>query len=111
VAACILIVEDMRPNLHLTAPAWSRSAITPILKPRAKTRTVLVVDNVQANLNLSASHRLSSIPFIFITSTATTERDRLRGLALGAAKFLFRPIEPQQLLNEVEDRLAQTDEP
>jgi PAS domain-containing protein len=48
---------------------------------------------------------------IFVTSTATTERDRLHGLALGAAKFLFRPIEPQQLLKEVEDCLAQTDEP
>ena len=152
----------LRPALRLTAPVRSWSVINPIPKPRARTRTVLVVDNVQANLDLSVSlreyssftvvtargpkealrltrqarpdlilsdiympgssgydfiqeikndHRLSSIPFIFITSTATTERDRLHGLALGAAKFLFRPIEPQQLLKEVEDCLAQTDEP
>ena len=149
----------LRPDLRLMAPLRSWS-VNPIPTPRARTRTVLVVDNVQANLDLPASlleysgftavtargpkealrlarharpdlilsdicmpgssgydfiqeikndHRLSSIPFIFITSTATTERDRLHGLALGAAKILFRPIEPQQLLNEVEDCLAQTD--
>jgi two-component system cell cycle response regulator len=151
----------LRPDLRLTAPVRSWSVINPIPKPRPRARTVLVVDNVQADLDLSASlleysgltavtargpkealrlarqarpdlilsdicmpgssgydfiqfkndHRLSSIPFIFITSTATTERDRLHGLALGAAKFLLRPIEPQQLLKEVEDCLAQTDEP
>jgi two-component system cell cycle response regulator len=32
----------------------------------------------------------------------TTEKDRQRGLALGAAKFLFRPMEPQQLSKEIE---------
>lgn len=46
--------------------------------------------------------QLSPIPFVFLTSTATTERDRLHGLTLGATKFLFRPIEPQQLLQEIE---------
>jgi CheY-like chemotaxis protein len=45
---------------------------------------------------------LKGIPFVFITSTAASENDRKKGLALGAAKFLFRPIEPQDLLSEVE---------
>ncbi len=152
----------LRPDLRLTAPVRSWSVSNPIPKPSTRTRTVLVVDDVQANLDLSASllecsgftvitagdpeealrlarqarpdlilsdicmhgfsgydfiqkiksdHRLSSIPFIFITSTATTERDRLHGLALGAERFLFRPLEPQQLLKEIEDCLAQTDGP
>ena len=45
--------------------------------------------------------QLRSIPFIFLTSTAVNEKDRAKGLALGAAKYLFRPIEPQALLDEI----------
>lgn len=46
---------------------------------------------------------LRSIPFVFLTSTATDERARREGLALGAAHYLFRPIEMQVLL-EIVDR-------
>jgi two-component system cell cycle response regulator len=46
--------------------------------------------------------RLKSIPFMFITSTAIDVAARQKGLALGAAKYLFRPIEPGQLLAEIE---------
>src|SRR5207244_4034026 len=45
---------------------------------------------------------LKDIPFVFITSTFCNETARARGLALGAARFLFRPLEPQELLAEVE---------
>jgi two-component system cell cycle response regulator len=45
--------------------------------------------------------QLHSIPFIFVTSTAVNEKDRAKGLALGATKYLFRPIEPQTLLDEI----------
>lgn len=44
---------------------------------------------------------LRAVPFIFLTATMCTERDRARGLALGAARFLFRPIEPVTLLAEI----------
>ena len=50
---------------------------------------------------VKADVRLKSIPFIFLTSTMTNEREREKGLALGAARFLFRPIEPQVLLDEI----------
>lgn len=50
---------------------------------------------------IKADPQLRSIPFIFLTSTASNEKDRAKGLALGAAKFLFRPIEPQALLDEI----------
>jgi len=46
--------------------------------------------------------RLRSVPFMFITSTALDTADRQKGLDLGAAKYLIRPIEPQQLLAEIE---------
>ncbi len=147
----------IRPGLRLTTPVPARSIDNAPAKPRAKERTVLIVDNDQSNLDFSASlleysgyrvvtaleakealrlarqappdlimsdvcmpqasgyefiaeikgdYLLSAIPFVFVTSTAVTERDRLYGLALGAAKFLFRPIEAQQLLKEIEDCFA-----
>jgi two-component system cell cycle response regulator len=43
-------------------------------------------------------HELASIPFIFVTSTMMDDQDRKKGLSLGAARFLFRPIEPERLL-------------
>jgi DNA-binding response OmpR family regulator len=51
---------------------------------------------------VKADTRLARIPFIFITSAMLEERDRARGLSMGAARFLVRPIEPQQLLTEIE---------
>lgn len=50
---------------------------------------------------VKADPRLRAIPFVFLTSTMLDEKDRARGLALGAARFLMRPIEPDALLAEV----------
>ena len=49
-----------------------------------------------------ADPRLRDTPFVFLTSTMTDEKARAAGLALGAARFLFRPIEPDVLLAEIE---------
>ncbi len=57
-------------------------------------------------LAIKADAQLRSIPFVFLTSTMTAEADRQRGLALGAAKFIFRPIEPEQLLKEIDSCLS-----
>jgi two-component system, cell cycle response regulator len=54
-----------------------------------------------------ADPELRSVPFILITSTAWSETARTRGIALGAARFLFRPIEPSGLLLEVESCLRE----
>lgn len=51
---------------------------------------------------------LKAIPFVFITSTVANEEHREKGLALGAAKFLFRPIEPWTLLEEIDACFART---
>ena len=45
---------------------------------------------------------LAAIPFIFLTATDCDEKARARGMALGAARFLFRPLEPQAILAEIE---------
>lgn len=51
---------------------------------------------------VKADAQLAAIPFVFLTSSMIEERDRALGLALGAARFLFRPIEPDVLLAEIE---------
>lgn len=51
---------------------------------------------------LKADPRYCTIPFIFITSTCCDSQSRLRALTLGADRFLVRPVEPEQLLLEIE---------
>jgi two-component system, cell cycle response regulator len=51
---------------------------------------------------VKAEAQLQDVPFIFLTSTHCNETARAKGLALGATRFLFRPIEPQDLLAEIE---------
>jgi two-component system cell cycle response regulator len=46
--------------------------------------------------------RLRVIPVILITSTVHDEKSRAEGLARGAARFIFRPVEPEVLLDEIE---------
>ena len=50
--------------------------------------------------------QLRAIPFALISSTVWRETDPAIALALGAAKFILRPIEPNHLVAEVEDALA-----
>jgi CheY-like chemotaxis protein len=50
---------------------------------------------------VKADPKLRSIPFLFLSSTVWRDKDRLDGLAMGAQKFIIRPIEPQDLLREV----------
>ncbi len=54
--------------------------------------------------------KLSPIPFIFVTSTSVDERDRRKGLALGATNYLFRPIEAQVLLETVDNCFRELDD-
>lgn len=49
-----------------------------------------------------ADTSLRKIPFLFISSTLWAERERERGLSLGAARFIVRPIGPQELIAEIE---------
>lgn len=50
---------------------------------------------------------LATIPFVFLSSTVWHDSDREHGLALGALKFLQRPMEPKKLLAEIEGCLGQ----
>lgn len=53
---------------------------------------------------------LARVPFIVITSSGSSEAARLRGLSRGAARYLFRPIEPAMLVAELETCLRESRE-
>lgn len=118
----ILAVDNHRYNLDLfeslfTASGYSVAATSSAAEALALAREAppdLILSDVFMPHGsgyglicaVKADASLRDIPFVFITSTLTNETDRRRGLALGAAAFLFRPIEPQALLREVERCLA-----
>lgn len=54
-----------------------------------------------------ADPKLQPVPFVLITSTLMTDADRAKGLALGAARYLLRPIEPEVLLAEIKACLCE----
>jgi len=58
---------------------------------------------------VKADPTLRSIPFVFISTSPWTERDRAASLALGVHRFILRPIDPAALLAELESCLNDTD--
>jgi two-component system cell cycle response regulator len=57
---------------------------------------------------VTADSELSTIPFALISSTVLREAEPSIGLALGARKFILRPIDPADLVAEVEAVLAES---
>lgn len=56
---------------------------------------------------VKAEPKLRHIPFVFISSTLWGERERMMGLSLGADRFILRPIDPCELVSEIESCLQQ----
>lgn len=117
--AIILVVDNSPVNLNLM-----RSTLEPfgyeVITAASAREALAVMQRHAPDLILSDVHmpeqsgydliqvvkadqQLSAIPFAFISSTVwQPELDRARGSALGAVKFIMRPIEPQALLAEIE---------
>jgi two-component system, cell cycle response regulator len=113
----ILVVDNLPVNLEL-----ARSILEPsgykVLTAGGMTEGLALARTVPCDLILSdvcmaegngyyfiravqADSRLRAIPFVFITSTVLDEKDHAQGLALGASRFLRRPIEPAVFLAEI----------
>lgn len=122
----ILVVDNLQVNLELASALLEYSGYTVTTAQNSKDALdlarrappdlilsdVCMPDGSGYDLirEVKSDGRLRSIPFIFLTATATSVRDRQHGLELGAVKFLFRPLESQALLSEIESCLAQEDE-
>ena len=116
--ATLLVVDNSPPNLQLMHSIFepfgyeviTASNISAGVALARETTPDLIISDVHMPAGdgfdfiraVKADPELSSIPFIFISSTFWGDRDRIEGLALGAKKFILRPIEPRQLLLEVE---------
>jgi two-component system, cell cycle response regulator len=59
---------------------------------------------------VKADGELRKIPFVLISSTVWGDRERVRGLSLGAAQFIIRPIEPGSLIDQIESCRCKTKE-
>lgn len=117
----ILVVDDVRVNRELIHSTLAPFGYQIFLASTAEEGFVLA-KQISPDLILSDLHmpdqdgfmfiqriksdsRLSSIPFAFLSSSVWGEKDRQTGLSLGAVRFIIRPIEPQELLREVEECL------
>ncbi len=120
---CILAVDDVHVNRELIRSILEPLGYQVILAHNVEQGMVLA-RLVSPDLILSDLHmpdqdgfmfitsvksdpHLSQIPFVFLSSSVWGEKDQRKGLSLGAMRFILRPIEPQQLLREVEECLNQ----
>jgi len=120
--ATILVVDDSDTNRELIyqtlAPFGYRvrttSSVADALAVARETMPDLVLSDLhmpgEDGFNLISRMRacteLADVPIILITSSVWGEHDRATALRLGAARFLLRPIEPEQLIEEVAACLA-----
>lgn len=114
----ILVVDDHLVNLELAASLLENfgyrilvaQGLTAALAQLEQTIPDLILSDVcmddgsgyQLLQAIQEDVRWRSIPLIFITSTVATETERVKALALGADRFLFRPLEPLHLLAEIQ---------
>jgi len=115
----VLVVDDSPVNLVLIKSTLEPNGYRVITAETVKAALALtrhyVFELILSDLHMSpetglellslvrANPQLSSIPFLLCTSSLTDPSDGIeqRALALGADKFLSRPIVPERLLEEV----------
>jgi two-component system cell cycle response regulator len=119
--ASILVVDNSTTNISLAQNLLEPLGYTVITASSVQEGLVLArsahPDLILSDLHMpdkdgyafvkavKADPQLQPIPFVFISSTVWGEKDRTLGLALGATKFILRPIEPCALVAEIEDCL------
>ena len=114
----LLFVDNSPTNLQLARSILEPHGYKVISAPNVqegmelarRTKPDLIVSDVHmpdqdgyALIRLVQSDReLCQTPFVFLSSSVSSVRERERALAHGAAKFLCRPLDPQTLLDELE---------
>ncbi len=113
----ILAVDDIQVNLDLV-----RSSLEPfgyqILEAHSVAEGIEKAHSLKPALILCDMHMtggdglellnavknstdLHDVPFFFLSSTAWQTSERIRGMQLGAEKFILRPIDPLALRDEI----------
>jgi two-component system cell cycle response regulator len=112
--ATLLVVDNLPVNLELARSLFEPLGYT-VLTALGKAAALALARQQQPDLILSDVHmgadtgydflttlkadpQLSTIPFVFLTSTAMSTLEQAQGLRLGAVRYLLRPIEPPALL-------------
>jgi two-component system cell cycle response regulator len=114
----ILVVDDIEPNRELALSIFEPSGytvllaadITSAMKLAADTPPDLILSDVnllrstgvELLMQVKADPRLKAIPVVLISSSVPSEMSGTQFLAVGAATFLRRPIDPYLLLKEIE---------
>lgn len=114
----ILAVDNTSANLDLLKSIFEPFGYTVLVATTINAALTLLrqqhADIILSDLHLpdmsgfdfiqivKADPTLCDIPFVFLSATVTEGEDYKRGLALGAYKFIRRPIEPSLLLAEIE---------
>lgn len=65
-----------------------------------------VMDGFTFCTQCKSDSRLKHIPFIFYTATYTDQKDEEFALSLGADAFFLKPIEPVELIDKINELLA-----
>jgi two-component system, cell cycle response regulator len=119
----VLVVDNLPVNLDLARDILEPSGYV-VLTADSPGRGLAVARRAACDLIISdvcmsgatgfdflravkADPDLAAVPFMFLTSTLMGASDRAAGLALGAARYLTRPIEPEALLAEIESCLRE----
>jgi signal transduction histidine kinase len=62
-----------------------------------------VMDGFSFCFEVKHDEDLKDIPFIFYTATYTDQRDERLAIALGASRFLIKPVEPDEFIRIIKD--------
>jgi two-component system cell cycle response regulator len=119
----ILVVDDTQAQLDLASSLFEHAGFTVVATRHAEQALALArqapPDLIMSDVCMpdgsgydliaafKADPQLRNIPFVFVTSTAMTDEARAKGLSLGAMRYLFRPLEPQNLLDAINACLPQ----
>jgi len=117
--AVVLFVDNMQTNIDLVRSILEPSGYEVFAALSAKEgldlaqriKPDLIVSDVHMPHHdgydfmrmVQAQPALSTIPFVFLSSSVWSLKERERALVEGAKKFISRPIEPQALLDQLKD--------
>ena len=95
----VLPAGDGAEALSLAGRQLPDAVITDILMPR--------LDGFALCRALRQSERLGDVPVLLYSATYTDAKDRAFGLSVGADRYLEKPLEPEELLKELESAVEE----